>query len=290
MKKITFIGLGVMGFPMAGHLSKKGHDITVFNRSEEKSKLWVNQHVGNYSTSIREAVTGSDIVFSCVGNDSDLREITLGNDKAFSAMKSGSFFVDHTTTSSDIAVELHEKAKESGLHFLDAPVSGGEVGAVKGELTVMIGGENLIFDKIKPIIEGYAKNVTLIGGPGKGQLAKMVNQICIAGLIQALSEAISFSEKSGLDSKKVLQAISEGAAGSWQLTNRGGSMIDRKFDFGFAVKLMRKDLGICLDHANNTNISLPVTSIVNQFYAEVERNGGSKFDTSSLLTRFDYRD
>ncbi len=287
MKKITFIGLGVMGFPMAGHLSKKGHDVTVFNRSEEKSKLWVDQHVGNYSNSIREAVTGSDIVFSCVGNDSDLREITLGNDKAFSAMKAGSFFVDHTTTSSDIAVELHEKAKESGLHFLDAPVSGGEVGAVKGELTVMIGGENLIFDKIKPIIEGYAKNVTLIGGPGKGQLAKMVNQICIAGLIQALSEAISFSEKSGLDSKKVLQAISEGAAGSWQLTNRGGSMIDRKFDFGFAVKLMRKDLGICLDHANNANISLPVTSIVNQFYAEVERNGGSKFDTSSLLTRFD---
>ena len=287
MKKITFIGLGVMGYPMAGHLSKEGYDVTVYNRTEEKSKLWVNKHVGNYSTSIKKAVTGSDVVFSCVGNDSDLRDITLGNDKAFSAMKNGSFFVDHTTTSSDIAVELHEKAKEKNLHFLDAPVSGGEVGAIKGELTVMIGGENSIFNKIKPIIEAYAKNISLIGGPGKGQVAKMVNQICIAGLVQALSEAISFSEKSGLDTKKVLQAISQGAAGSWQLSNRGETMVDRKFDFGFAVKLMRKDLGICLDHANNKNISLPVTSIVNQFYAEVERRGGSKFDTSSLLTRFD---
>ena len=287
MKKITFIGLGVMGSPMAGHLSKEGYDVIVYNRSEEKSKLWTNQHIGTYSTSIKEAVKGSDIVFSCVGNDSDLRNITLGPDKAFSSMKAGSFFVDHTTTSSDVAVELNKKALEKNIHFLDAPVSGGEVGAIKGELTVMIGGETTIFNKIKPIIAAYAKNITLIGGPGKGQVAKMVNQICIAGLIQALSEAISFSEKSGLDTKKVLQAISEGAAGSWQLSNRGETMIDRKFDFGFAVKLMRKDLGICLDHAKNQNISLPVTSIVNQFYAEVERKGGSKFDTSSLLTRFD---
>ena len=287
MKKITFIGLGVMGYPMAGHLSKKGYDVSVYNRSEEKSKQWVDQNIGNYSTSIKEAVTDSDVVFSCVGNDSDLRDITLGNDKAFSAMKAGSFFVDHTTTSSDIAVELHEKAKENSLHFLDAPVSGGEVGAINGELTVMIGGENSVFEKVKPIIKAYAKNIILIGGPGKGQVTKMVNQICIAGLVQALSEGISFSEKSGLDTKKVLQAISQGAAGSWQLSNRGETMIDRKFDFGFAVKLMRKDLGICLDHANNKNISLPITSIVNQFYAEVERNGGSKFDTSSLLTRFD---
>ncbi len=287
MKKITFIGLGVMGSPMAGHLSKEGYDVIVYNRSEEKSKLWTNQHIGTYSTSIKEAVKGSDIVFSCVGNDSDLRNITLGPDKAFSAMKAGSLFVDHTTTSSDVAVELNKKALEKNIHFLDAPVSGGEVGAIKGELTVMIGGETTIFNKIKPIIAAYAKNITLIGGPGKGQVAKMVNQICIAGLIQALSEAISFSEKSGLDTKKVLQAISEGAAGSWQLSNRGETMIDRKFDFGFAVKLMRKDLGICLDHAKNQNISLPVTSIVNQFYAEVERKGGSKFDTSSLLTRFD---
>ena len=288
MKKITFIGLGVMGSPMAGHLSKEGYDVIVYNRSEEKSKLWTNQHIGTYSTSIKEAVKGSDIVFSCVGNDSDLRNITLGPDKAFSAMKAGSLFVDHTTTSSDVAVELNKKALEKNIHFLDAPVSGGEVGAIKGELTVMIGGETTIFNKIKPIIAAYAKNITLIGGPGKGQVAKMVNQICIAGLIQALSEAISFSEKSGLDTKKVLQAISEGAAGSWQLSNRGETMIDRKFDFGFAVKLMRKDLGICLDHAYNNNISLPITSVVNQFYAEVERNGGSRFDTSSLLTRFDY--
>ena len=287
MKKITFIGLGVMGFPMAGHLSKEGYNVTVYNRSEEKSKLWVKNNIGTYSTSIKEAVSESDIVFSCVGNDTDLREITLGTDKAFSSMKPDSVFIDHTTTSSDIAVELSKKAKELNIHFLDAPVSGGEVGAIKGELTVMIGGENSIFEKIKSIIAAYAKNITLIGGPGKGQIAKMVNQICIAGLIQALSEAISFSEKSGLDTKKVLDAISQGAAGSWQLSNRGETMVDRKFDFGFAVKLMRKDLGICLDHAGNNNISLPITSIVNQFYAEIQRNGGSKFDTSSLLTRFD---
>ena len=288
MKKITFIGLGVMGFPMAGHLSKVGYEVIVYNRSEEKSKQWINQYAGTYSTSIEEAVTGSDIVFSCVGNDLDLRDVTVGTGKAFLAMKVGSVFVDHTTTSSDIAVELYQKAQEHKIHFLDAPVSGGEVGAVKGELSVMIGGEDLIFDKIKPIIAAYAKNITLIGGPGKGQTAKMVNQICIAGLIQALSEAISFSEKSGLDTGKVLEAISQGAAGSWQMSNRGKTMIDRKFDFGFAVKLMRKDLGICLDHANNKNISLPITSVVNQFYAEVERNGGSRLDTSSLITRFDY--
>ena len=287
MKKITFIGLGVMGSPMAGHLSREGNDVTVYNRSVEKSKLWTEQYTGAYTDSIIEAVKGSDIVFSCVGNDSDLRDITLGADKAFSAMKAGSFFVDHTTTSSDVAVEVNKKALEKNIYFLDAPVSGGEVGAIKGELTVMVGGENSIFEKVKPIMEAYAKKMTLIGGPGKGQVAKMVNQICIAGLVQALSEAISFSEKSGLDTKKVLQAISEGAAGSWQLSNRGETMIDRKFDFGFAVKLMRKDLNICLDHANNKNISLPITSIVNQFYAEVERKGGSKFDTSSLLTRFD---
>ena len=287
MKKITFIGLGVMGFPMAGHLANKGYKVTVYNRSEEKSKLWIKKYAGNYATSINEAVADSDIVFSCVGNDTDLRDITLGRDKAFSGMKADSVFVDHTTTSSDIAIELSEIAKEYNIHFLDAPVSGGEVGALKGELTVMIGGENLIFDRINPIIRAYAKNITLIGGPGKGQVAKMVNQICIAGLIQALSEAISFSEKSGLDTKKVLGAISQGAAGSWQLTNRGETMVDRKFDFGFAVKLMRKDLGICLDHASNNDISLPITSIVNQFYSEVQRNGGSKFDTSSLLTRFD---
>ena len=187
MKKITFIGLGVMGFPMAGHLSKKGYEVVVYNRSEEKSKQWINQFSGTYSTSIKEAVTGSDIVFSCVGNDLDLRDITVGTDKAFSAMKVGSVFVDHTTTSSDIAIELFEQAQEHKIHFLDAPVSGGEVGAVKGELTVMIGGEDSIFDKIKPIIAAYAKNITLIGGPGKGQTAKMVNQICIAGLIQALT-------------------------------------------------------------------------------------------------------
>ena len=287
MKKITFIGLGVMGFPMAGHLSKQGYGVSVYNRSKEKSKLWTEKYNGKYFTSVKEAVTNSDIVFSCVGNDTDLRDITLGEDKAFSAMKPDSVFVDHTTTSSDIASELYKKAKEYGIHFLDAPVSGGEVGAVKGELTVMIGGEKPIFDRVNSAITAYAKNITLVGGPGKGQVAKMINQICIAGLIQALSEAISFSEKSGMDTKKVLQAISQGAAGSWQLSNRGETMVDRKFDFGFAVKLMRKDLGICLDHASKNDISLPVTSIVNQFYAEIQRNGGSNFDTSSLLTRFD---
>lgn len=287
MKKITFIGLGVMGFPMAGHLSKQGYGVSVYNRSKEKSKLWTEKYNGKYFTSVKEAVTNSDIVFSCVGNDTDLRDITLGEDKAFSAMKPDSVFVDHTTTSSDIASELYKKAKEYEIHFLDAPVSGGEVGAVKGELTVMIGGEKPIFDRVNSAITAYAKNITLVGGPGKGQVAKMINQICIAGLIQALSEAISFSEKSGMDTKKVLQAISQGAAGSWQLSNRGETMVDRKFDFGFAVKLMRKDLGICLDHASKNDISLPVTSIVNQFYAEIHRNGGSNFDTSSLLTRFD---
>ena len=287
MKNITFIGLGVMGFPMAGHLSKQGYGVSVYNRSKEKSKLWTEKYNGKYFTSVKEAVTNSDIVFSCVGNDTDLRDITLGEDKAFSAMKPDSVFVDHTTTSSDIASELHKKAKEYEIHFLDAPVSGGEVGAVKGELTVMIGGEKPIFDRVNSAITAYAKNITLVGGPGKGQVAKMINQICIAGLIQALSEAISFSEKSGMDTKKVLQAISQGAAGSWQLSNRGETMVDRKFDFGFAVKLMRKDLGICLDHASKNDISLPVTSIVNQFYAEIQRNGGSNFDTSSLLTRFD---
>ena len=287
MKKITFIGLGVMGFPMAGHLSKQGYEVNVYNRSKEKSKLWAEKYDGKYFTSVKEAVINSDIVFSCVGNDADLRDITLGEDKAFSVMKPDSVFVDHTTTSSDIASELYKKAKEHGIHFLDAPVSGGEVGAVKGELTVMIGGEKPIFDRVNSAITAYAKNITLVGGPGKGQVAKMINQICIAGLIQALSEAISFSEKSGMDTKKVLQAISQGAAGSWQLSNRGETMVDRKFDFGFAVKLMRKDLGICLDHASKNDISLPVTSIVNQFYAEIQRNGGSNFDTSSLLTRFD---
>ena len=287
MKKITFIGLGVMGFPMAGHLSKQGYGVSVYNRSIEKSKLWTEKYNGKYFTSVKEAVTNSDIVFSCVGNDTDLRDITLGEDKAFSAMKPDSVFVDHTTTSSDIASELYKIAKEYEIHFLDAPVSGGEVGAVKGELTVMIGGEKPIFDRVNSAITAYAKNITLVGGPGKGQVAKMINQICIAGLIQALSEAISFSEKSGMDTKKVLQAISQGAAGSWQLSNRGETMVDRKFDFGFAVKLMRKDLGICLDHASKNDISLPVTSIVNQFYAEIQRNGGSNFDTSSLLTRFD---
>jgi len=287
MKKITFIGLGVMGFPMAGHLAKQGYKVSVYNRSKEKSKLWTEKYNGKYFTSVKEAVTNSDIVFSCVGNDTDLREITLGEDKAFSAMKPNSVFVDHTTTSSDIASELYKKAKEYEIHFLDAPVSGGEVGAVKGELTVMIGGEKPIFDRVNSAITAYAKNITLVGGPGKGQVAKMINQICIAGLIQALSEAISFSEKSGMDTKKVLQAISQGAAGSWQLSNRGETMVDRKFDFGFAVKLMRKDLGICLDHASKNDISLPITSIVNQFYAEIQRNGGSNFDTSSLLTRFD---
>lgn len=287
MKKITFIGLGVMGFPMAGHLSKQGYGVSVYNRSKEKSKLWTEKYNGKYFTSLKDAVTNSDIVFSCVGNDADLRDITLGEDKAFSAMKPDSVFVDHTTTSSDIASELYKKAKEYEIHFLDAPVSGGEVGAVKGELTVMIGGEKPIFDRVNSAITAYAKNITLVGGPGKGQVAKMINQICIAGLIQALSEAISFSEKSGMDTKKVLQAISQGAAGSWQLSNRGETMVDRKFDFGFAVKLMRKDLGICLDHASKNDISLPVTSIVNQFYAEIQRNGGSNFDTSSLLTRFD---
>ena len=286
MKKITFIGLGVMGFPMAGHLSKEGYKVTVYNRTEEKSKLWIKNNIGTYSTSIKEAVSDSDIVFSCVGNDTDLREITLGTDKAFSSMKPGSIFIDHTTTSSDIAVELSKKAKELNIDFLDAPVSGGEVGAVKGELTVMIGGEHSIFEKTKSIIAAYSKNITLIGGPGKGQIAKMVNQICIAGLVQGLSEGINFGMKAGLNMEDVIEVISKGAAQSWQMENRYKTMIDDKFDFGFAVDWMRKDLKIAMDEAKNNGSLLPITELVDKFYGEVQGLGGNRWDTSSLIKRF----
>ena len=286
MKTRGFIGLGVMGFPMAGHLAKEGYNVTVYNRSEEKSKLWIKNHIGTYSTSIKEAVSDSDIVFSCVGNDMDLREITLGTDKAFSSMKPGSIFIDHTTTSSDIAVELSKKAKKLNIDFLDAPVSGGEVGAIKGELTVMIGGEHSIFEKIKSIIEAYAKNITLIGGPGKGQIAKMVNQICIAGLVQGLSEAINFGQKAGLNMEDVIEVISKGAAQSWQMENRYKTMLEDKFDFGFAVDWMRKDLKIAMEEAKNNGSLLPITEIIDKYYAEVQDMGGKRWDTSSLIKRF----
>ncbi|MDC3067982.1 NAD(P)-dependent oxidoreductase [Paracoccaceae bacterium] len=287
MKKITFLGLGVMGFPMAGHLCKRGFDVNVYNRTKKKAEFWVSKFGGSCSASIGEAVSESDVVISCVGNDEDLYDVTLGDNNAFTNMKPGSIFIDHTTASAEIAVELHDKAKQFDLAFLDAPVSGGEVGAKNGELTIMVGGEKSDFDRVELILNSYSKSSILIGGPGKGQIAKMVNQICIAGLVQALSEAISFSEKTGLDTKKVLAAISQGAAGSWQLSNRGETMVDRKFDFGFAVNLMQKDLGICLNHAKKNNITLPITSLVDQFYTEISIRGGEKFDTSSLIMRFD---
>ncbi len=286
MSNVSFLGLGVMGYPIAGHLARAGLKVTVFNRTIDKAKKWKEEYGCSFEAEVSNAVRDSDFVFSCVGNDNDLREIIYGEGGAFKNMKKGSCFIDHTTASSTIANELEKKANELDLGFIDAPVSGGEIGAINGKLTIMCGGKELNYKKALPLMEKYSQSCALIGNSGSGQLAKMVNQICIAGLVQALSEGINFSEKNGLDTKKVLESISKGAAGSWQLENRGKTMVDGKFDFGFAVELMRKDLGICLDHAEKLDISLPVTAIVNQFYAEVQKSGGARFDTSSLITRF----
>ncbi|PQM63828.1 MAG: oxidoreductase [Rhodobacteraceae bacterium] len=286
MSNVSFLGLGVMGYPIAGHLARAGLKVTVFNRTIEKAKKWKEEYGCFFEPNVSKAVKESDFVFSCVGNDNDLREIIYGEEGAFKNMKKGSCFIDHTTASSNIANELQMKANDLDIGFIDAPVSGGEIGAINGKLTIMCGGRESIFKRALPLMKKYSQSCTLIGSSGAGQLAKMVNQICIAGLVQALSEGINFAEKNGLDTKKVLEAISKGAAGSWQLENRGKTMVDGKFDFGFAVELMRKDLGICLDHAEKLNISLPITAIVNQFYAEVQDSGGARFDTSSLITRF----
>jgi 3-hydroxyisobutyrate dehydrogenase len=283
--KVAFLGLGVMGLPMAGHLAKAGHEVTVYNRTAAKAQNWAKEFGGKFATTPREAVAGASIVFCCVGNDDDLRSVVLGDDGAFAGMHEGSIFVDHTTASANVARELAELASQHGLSFIDAPVSGGQAGAVNGALTVMCGGDSGTFDKIKPLAMHYSRAVTLVGPTGAGQLAKMVNQICIAGLVQGLSEGIAFGQAAGLDMKLVLDVISKGAAQSWQMENRGHTMVDDKFDFGFAVDWMRKDLGLVLEESRRNGARVPVTALVDQFYADVQKLGGKRWDTSSLIKR-----
>jgi 3-hydroxyisobutyrate dehydrogenase-like beta-hydroxyacid dehydrogenase len=284
-RKVAFIGLGVMGYPMAGHLAAAGHRVTVYNRTAAKASEWVKAHGGASAPTPAAAADGADIVFACVGNDDDLRAVTTGNDGAFALMQKGAIFVDHTTASASVARELAAEAKRLGFAFVDAPVSGGNLGAINGALTVMCGGDPAAFDAVRPAAMAFAKAMTLLGPSGSGQLAKMVNQIAIAGLVQGLSEAIAFGQKAGLDMKAVLGVIGKGAAQSWQMDNRGPTMIEGKFDFGFAVDWMRKDLGIALEEAGHNGARLPVTALVDQFYADVQAAGGSRFDTSSLIKR-----
>jgi 3-hydroxyisobutyrate dehydrogenase len=284
-RKVAFLGLGVMGFPMAGHLALAGHDVVVFNRSAAKAKAWNGEFKGGSAATPREAAAGRELVFCCVGNDDDLRSVVLGPDGAFAGMKPGSTFIDHTTASANVARELYAEAKKRGLQFVDAPVSGGQAGAQNGLLTVMCGGDAAAFEAAKPVAMAFARAFTLLGPAGAGQLAKMVNQIAIAGLVQGLSEAISFGQRAGLDMLQVLEVIGKGAAQSWQMDNRGKTMIEGKFDYGFAVDWMRKDLGLCLDEAKRNGARLPVTALVDQFYADVQALGGKRWDTSSLITR-----
>ena len=286
MSKLAFIGLGVMGFPMAGHLvARGGHDVTVYNRSRAKAEAWVAKHKGRAAETPAKAAEGAEIVFCCVGDDPDLREVTLGPSGAFQKMATGAIFVDHTTASAKVARELSADAKKRGFEFLDAPVSGGQAGAENGQLTVMVGGDPAAFERAKPVIAHFAKAVTLLGPSGAGQLTKMVNQICIAGLVQGLSEGLNFALKAGLDAKLVLDVISKGAAQSWQMENRGKTMVDDKFDFGFAVDWMRKDLRICSETAKQNGAQLPVTQTVAGFYDEISKTGGGRWDTSSLIRR-----
>jgi 3-hydroxyisobutyrate dehydrogenase len=283
--KLAFLGLGVMGFPMAGHLQKAGHAVTVYNRNAEKSAKWVATHGGTSAKTPREAASGADIVLMCVGNDDDVRSVVYGNDGAFAGMKAGAVLVDHTTASAILARELDAAAKKEGKGFIDAPVSGGQAGAENGKLGIMCGGDQATFDRVKDVLNVYAKACVRIGDAGAGQLTKMVNQICIAGLVQSLSEALAFAQKAGIDAKLVLEVISKGAAQSWQMENRGTTMIDGKFDFGFAVDWMRKDLGIVLEEARKNGARVPVTALVDQFYADVQNMGGGRMDTSSLIKR-----
>lgn len=284
-RKVAFLGLGVMGFPMAGHLALAGHDVMVYNRSAAKAQAWKGEFKGNSAPTPREAAAGRDLVFCCVGNDDDLRSVVLGPDGAFAGMKPGAILIDHTTASADVARELYAQGKKRGLQFVDAPVSGGQAGAQNGMLTVMCGGDAAAFEAAKPVAMALARAFTLLGPAGAGQLAKMVNQIAIAGLVQGLSEAISFGQKAGLDMTQVLEVIGKGAAQSWQMDNRGKTMIEGKFDFGFAVDWMRKDLGLCLGEARHNGARLPVTALVDQFYADVQVMGGKRWDSSSLITR-----
>jgi 3-hydroxyisobutyrate dehydrogenase len=284
-RRVAFLGLGVMGHPMAGHLARAGHAVTVYNRTAAKAEAWVEAHGGSFADTPAEAAKGAEFVFCCVGNDDDLRSVTLGEQGAFAGMAAGAVFVDHTTASAAVARELHAAAAGRGLHFVDAPVSGGQAGAVNGALTVMCGGDAAPFESAKPIALAFAKAVTLLGGPGAGQLAKMVNQICIAGVVQGLAEAVRFGQNAGLDMAQVLDVIGKGAAQSWQMDNRGKTMAEDKFDFGFAVDWMRKDLGLVLDEARRNGSRLPLTALVDQFYADVQALGGNRWDTSSLIKR-----
>ena len=282
---VAFIGLGVMGHPMAGHLARAGHAVTVYNRTAAKAAAWAAEHGGGTAPTPREAAAGADVVFACVGNDADLRSVTTGEHGAFAGMKPNAIFVDHTTASAEVARELHAAALSRGLHFIDAPVSGGQAGAVNGALTVMCGGDQAPFDAIQPVALAFSRAVTLLGPSGSGQLAKMVNQICIAGLVQGLAEGMAFGQRAGLDMPQVLDVIAKGAAQSWQLDNRGKTMLEGRFDFGFAVDWMRKDLGLLLDEARRNGAQLPVTALVDQFYADIQAAGGGRWDTSSLMRR-----
>ncbi|MEP4892117.1 MAG: NAD(P)-dependent oxidoreductase [Aliiglaciecola sp.] len=281
---IAFLGLGVMGFPMAGYLANAGHKVTVYNRTPNKAELWLQEFKGDKASTPEAAAKGKDVVFACVGNDDDLREVTIGDKGAFNSMGTGSIFVDHTTTSASVAQELSQIGKSKNIGYADAPVSGGQAGAQSGSLTVMIGTEPEIYQKIESLIRCYAKMQKLLGPVGSGQMAKMVNQICIAGVVQGLSEALHFAKQNGLDAEAVVEVISKGAAQSWQMDNRASTMLDNQFDFGFAVDWMRKDLGIVLDQARVSNAHLPLTALVDQFYSQVQANGGGRFDTSSLIT------
>jgi 3-hydroxyisobutyrate dehydrogenase len=288
MASVAFLGLGVMGYPMAGHLKNKGgHEVTVYNRTSAKAEKWTAEHSGTFAATPAEAARDKDFVFCCVGNDDDLRQVTIGPDGAFGTMKKGAVFIDNTTASAEVARELAAEAASRGFAFLDAPVSGGQAGAENGALTVMVGGESAAFERAKPVIAAYARMVGLMGPSGAGQITKMINQICIAGLLQGLAEGIHFGKKAGLDIEKVIDVISKGAAGSWQMENRHKTMNAGKYDFGFAVDWMRKDLGICLAEADRNGARLPVTALVDQFYKDVQAMGGKRWDTSSLLARLE---
>ncbi len=285
MAKTAFIGLGVMGYPMAGHLAAKGHEVTVYNRTASKAEAWAQAHSGQAAATPREAATGADFVMTCVGNDDDLRSVCLGDDGAFAGMAAGAILVDHTTVSARVTAELFGAAKAAGFGYVDAPISGGQAGAENGALSVMCGGDEADFDAAAPVIDAYAKICRRLGASGAGQMTKMCNQIAIAGLVQGLSEALHFAQKAGLDGESVVEVISQGAAGSWQMQNRYKTMLADEFDHGFAVDWMRKDLGICLSTSDDIGASLPVTALVDQFYKDVQKMGGARWDTSSLLKR-----